>query len=104
MDAHPELERLAPAPLNICCFRFVAPGLEADALNALNQEILWRLQESGIALPSHTVLDGRFAIRVANTNQRTRREDFDILVQAVVDIGRDVLAGRPGTAAAVEVS
>ena len=104
VDAHPELERLAPAPLNICCFRFVAPGLETDALNALNQEILWRLQESGIALPSHTVLDGRFAIRVANTNPRTRREDFDILVQAVVDIGREVLAGRPGAAATAEVS
>jgi glutamate/tyrosine decarboxylase-like PLP-dependent enzyme len=104
VDAHPQLERLAPVPLNICCFRFVAPGLEADALNALNQEILWRLQESGVGLPSHTVLDGRFAIRVANTNQRTRRDDFDILIHAVVDIGRDVLAGRPGAAAAVEVS
>jgi glutamate/tyrosine decarboxylase-like PLP-dependent enzyme len=104
VDAHPQLERLAPAPLNICCFRFVAPGLDPDALNALNQEILWRLQESGIALPSHTVLDGRFAIRVANTNQRTRREDVDILIQAVVDIGRTVLADRPGTGAAVEVA
>jgi aromatic-L-amino-acid/L-tryptophan decarboxylase len=103
VDAHPRLERLAPAPLNICCFRFVAPGLDTDALNALNQEILWRLQESGIALPSHTVLDGRFAIRVANTNQRSRREDFDILVRAVVDIGRDVLAGRPAATIAVEV-
>ncbi len=43
--------------------RAVARGLDTAALNALNQEILWRLQESGIALPSHTVLDGRFAIR-----------------------------------------
>jgi aromatic-L-amino-acid decarboxylase len=104
VDAHPELERLAPAPLNICCFRFVAPGLDTDALNALNQEILWRLQESGIALPSHTVLDGRFAIRVANTNQRTRREDFDLLIRTVVDIGRTVRADRPGAGAAVEVA
>jgi glutamate/tyrosine decarboxylase-like PLP-dependent enzyme len=103
VDRHPQLERLAPAPLNICCFRFVAPGLDTEALNALNQEILWRLQESGIALPSHTVLDGRFAIRVANTNQRSRREDFDILVRAVVDIGREVLAGRPAGTIAMEV-
>jgi aromatic-L-amino-acid decarboxylase len=103
VDRHPQLERLAPAPLNICCFRFVAPGLDTEALNALNQEILWRLQESGIALPSHTVLAGRFAIRVANTNQRSRREDFDILVRTVVDIGRDVLAGRPAGTIAVEV-
>jgi glutamate/tyrosine decarboxylase-like PLP-dependent enzyme len=103
VNQHPQLELLAPAPLNICCFRFVAPGLDTEALNALNQEILWRLQESGIALPSHTVLDGRFAIRVANTNQRSRREDFDILVRAVVDIGREVLAGRPAGTMPVEV-
>lgn len=87
IDAHPKLELLAPAPLNICCFRYVAPDLDVVALNALNQEILWRLQESGVALPSHTVLDGRFAIRVANTNQRSRREDFELLVKTVVEIG-----------------
>ena len=92
VDAHPKLQRLAPAPLNVCCFRFVAPGLDEAALNALNEEILWRLQESGIALPSHTVLNGRFAIRVANTNQRSRQEDFDILVQAVLEIGERVTA------------
>jgi glutamate/tyrosine decarboxylase-like PLP-dependent enzyme len=92
VDAHPRLERLAPAPLNVCCFRFVAPGLDEAALNALNEEILWRVQESGIALPSHTVLNGRFAIRVANTNQRSRQEDFDTLVQAVLDIGERVTA------------
>jgi glutamate/tyrosine decarboxylase-like PLP-dependent enzyme len=94
VDAHPTLQRLAPAPLNICCFRFVAPDLDEAALNALNEEILWRLQESGIALPSHTVLNGRFAIRVANTNQRSRQEDFDMLVQAVLEIGERVMAER----------
>jgi aromatic-L-amino-acid decarboxylase len=94
VDAQPELERLAPAPLNICCFRFVAPRLSDAELNEVNQEILWRLQESGVALPSHTVLNGRFAIRVANTNQRSRRDDFDLLVRTVVAIGREVLAER----------
>lgn len=92
VDAHPKLQRLAPAPLNVCCFRFVLPGLDEAALNALNEEILWRLQESGIALPSHTVLNGRFAIRVANTNQRSRQEDFDTLVQAVLEFGERVAA------------
>jgi glutamate/tyrosine decarboxylase-like PLP-dependent enzyme len=94
VDAEPSLERLAPAPLNICCFRYTAPELDAESLNAVNQEILWRLQESGVALPSHTLLDGKFAIRVANTNQRSRREDFDLLVRSVVDLGRAVHAER----------
>lgn len=94
VEAEPALERLAPAPLNICCFRYTAPDLDAEGLNAVNQEILWRLQESGVALPSHTVLDGKFAIRVANTNQRSRREDFDLLVRTVVKLGHAVHTER----------
>jgi aromatic-L-amino-acid/L-tryptophan decarboxylase len=87
ITAHPRLELLAPAPLNVVCFRYTAPGLQDTALNAINQEILLRVQESGLAVPSHTDLGGRFAIRVAITNHRSRREDFDLLAQAVVDTG-----------------
>jgi hypothetical protein len=38
------------------------------------------------------VLDGKFAIRVAITNHRSRREDFDLLVDAVVQLGRELSA------------
>jgi len=87
---HPRLELLAPAPLNVVCFRFVVPGADDATLNALNQEILLRIQESGVAIPSQTVLNGKFAIRVAITNHRSRREDFDLLVRAVVETGAAV--------------
>ena len=73
--------------LNVVCFRFVAPDVDDERLNALNQEILIRIQERGLALPSHTVLDGRFAIRCAIVNHRTRREDLDLLTRAVVETG-----------------
>ncbi|MBL0172654.1 MAG: amino acid decarboxylase [Gemmatimonadaceae bacterium] len=92
VEAHDELEMLAPAPLNIACFRYVTPGLAAGALDALNQELLLRLQERGIAVPSSTVLDGRFAIRVAHVNHRTKRTDIELLVDAVVAIGRELVA------------
>jgi glutamate/tyrosine decarboxylase-like PLP-dependent enzyme len=91
ITAHPRLELLAPAPLNVVCFRYAAPGIDEDALNAMNQEILLRIQESGLAVPSHTVLGGRFAIRVAITNHRSRREDFDLLAKAVVETGLGLL-------------
>ena len=83
---HPLLELLAPVPLNVVCFRVQLPGKTDAELNELNQEVLLRLQESGIAVPSHTVLQGRFAIRVAVSNHRSRREDFDLLVRSVVEI------------------
>ena len=84
---HPLLELLAPAPLNIVCFRVKLPGKSDAELNALNREILLRLQESGVAVPSQTTLHGRFAIRVAVTNHRSRREDFNLLVNAVAEHG-----------------
>ena len=68
------------------CFRVAPPGKSDAQLNDLNREVLLRLQESGIAIPSQTMLNGRFAIRVAITNHRSRREDFDLLVRSVVDI------------------
>lgn len=92
--AHPRLELLAPAPLNIVCFRYAVPGKDDAGLNEMNQEILLRIQESGLAVPSHTVLDGRFAIRVAITNHRSRREDFDLLARAVVETGDALRSNR----------
>ncbi len=92
--AHPDLELLAPVALNIVCFRYAPAGMEAGALNALNPAILVALQERGIAVPSQTVLQGRFAIRVCNSNHRSRDEDFDLLIEAVVRIGAE-LAARP---------
>jgi aromatic-L-amino-acid decarboxylase len=84
---HPKLELLAPAPLNVVCLRYRRPGATEAELNALNEEILLRIQESGLAVPSHTILGGRFAIRVAVSNHRSRREDFDLVVRGVVETG-----------------
>jgi glutamate/tyrosine decarboxylase-like PLP-dependent enzyme len=91
VDAAPELERLAPVPLNIVCFRFRADGLDEAGLNRLNQELLVRLHESGAAAPSYTTLGGKYALRVAHVNHRSRREDFDMLVSAVIRLGRELV-------------
>ncbi|HEX8359144.1 MAG TPA: pyridoxal-dependent decarboxylase [Longimicrobium sp.] len=92
IEAHPGLELLAPVPLNVVCFRYAPAGHPDEVLDAANQEILLRLQEDGIAVPSGTVVAGRYAIRVANVNHRTRTEDLDLLVDAVARIGGEVLA------------
>ncbi len=85
--AAPELELAAPVPLNIVCFRYVGGNLDATGLNELNQELLIQLHESGIAVPSSTTIDGKYVLRAAITNHRSRREDFDLLVQHVIQIG-----------------
>lgn len=85
-----ELEILAPVSLNIVCFRFVTDRLDNSSLNNINKEILIRLHESGVAAPSYTMIDNMYSLRVAITNHRSRREDFDVLVKAVLEIGREL--------------
>jgi len=80
--AEPRLELLAPVNLNIVCFRYRA--VDADEIN---REIVADVQESGIAAPSSTTIDGRFAIRAAIVNHRTDVADIDALVAAVLDFG-----------------
>jgi glutamate/tyrosine decarboxylase-like PLP-dependent enzyme len=90
IESQPEMEILAPVALNVVCFRYRPRGCPPERLNSVNQEILLRVQESGIAVVSSTVLEGRFALRAAITNHRSRREDFDIFVQALTEIGKQV--------------
>jgi glutamate/tyrosine decarboxylase-like PLP-dependent enzyme len=90
VEREPELELLAETDLNIVCFRYVRPGLDDAALNALNQELLIRLHESGVAIPTYTMLHGRYALRAAITNHRSRREDFDLFVETVLRLGREL--------------
>jgi len=85
-----ELELMAPTAMNIVNFRFVDKTLSDKEQDDLNAEILMRLQERGIAAPSSTVLNARFSIRVAICNHRSRRADFDALVDAVIAIGEEL--------------
>lgn len=96
IEAHPALELLAPVSLNVVCFRYRDPTAPDDELDAINQEVLLRLQEGGIAVPSSTLIAGRFALRVAIVNHRSRRDDFAALVEATARIGAEVASGRGG--------
>ncbi|MEM7502170.1 MAG: pyridoxal-dependent decarboxylase [Pseudomonadota bacterium] len=88
VDRSAHLERLAPTPLNIVNFRFADARADASRLDDLNAEILMQLHERGIAAPSSTQLNGALSIRVAICNHRSRRDDFDALVENVEEIGR----------------
>jgi len=83
IESDPNLELLAPVALNIVCFRY--RSRDADAVNA---DIVIALQESGIAAPSTTMLQGGLAIRAAIVNHRTTTSDIDALVDATLAFGK----------------
>jgi glutamate/tyrosine decarboxylase-like PLP-dependent enzyme len=75
----------APVSLNVVCWRAKPPGTSADQQDALNRELLVHLQETGVAICSSTVLNGRFTIRLAVANHRSRWEDYATLLAALPD-------------------
>ncbi|MBT7819848.1 MAG: aminotransferase class V-fold PLP-dependent enzyme, partial [Chloroflexi bacterium] len=88
---HPNFEILDNIPLNIVCFCYVNPALSEDELDNFNLEILMRLHERGLAVPSYTKLRGKFALRVSITNHRSKRSDFDFLLEKIGEIAEEMI-------------
>jgi glutamate/tyrosine decarboxylase-like PLP-dependent enzyme len=95
IENSPRLELLAPRASNVVCFRYWQPGLDDAALNALNRRLVIELQESGRYIVSGTVLNERYAVRVANTNHRSQMEDFAALAKDCVRFGDGLARNQP---------
>jgi glutamate/tyrosine decarboxylase-like PLP-dependent enzyme len=83
------LETMAPPGLSIVCFRYAPPVLRADPkkVDSVNQLILERIQLSGEAFLSSTVVRGAFVLRACIVNYLTTRSDLDALVDLVLREG-----------------
>lgn len=94
VEANTRLELIAPVDLNIVCFRHVAA--DETAAKALNTEIMLRLQERGLAVPSDTTVQGRHGLRCAFNNHRTRKEDIDAFLSDLLRIADEIHAEQAG--------
>jgi aromatic-L-amino-acid decarboxylase len=87
VDAHPQLERLAPVNFSVVCFRVHPAALDEEAaLEKLNAAVLEQVNASGKVFLSHTRLKGRYCLRLAvgnlaTTSQHTRTA-FELVCRA----------------------
>ncbi len=85
----PGVEVFGDPPLSLVVFRLVRPGLDGDALNALNRELLDRVNRRQRVFLTPTTLSGnRFVLRICVLSFRTHRERMEMAledVRAVVD-------------------
>ena len=84
LDAHPDFERMAPAPFSTVCFRAHPAGLDdSEQLDRLNARLLEAINGTREVFLSHTKLHGRFVLRLAIGNLRTEerhiRKAWDII-------------------------
>jgi aromatic-L-amino-acid decarboxylase len=97
VSRHAELQ-LMTQQLSITTFRYVPKDLrlkmgEAQVksyLDALNRQVLDRLQRGGETFVSNAVVDGRYLLRACIVNFHTTQSDVKAVPDIVVRIGRAV--------------
>jgi len=97
VSRHPELE-LMTQDLSITTFRYVPRDLRGNLgevqvesyLDALNRELLDRLQRGGETFVSNAVVDGRYVLRACIVNFYTTQADVEAVPDVVARIGSAV--------------
>jgi aromatic-L-amino-acid decarboxylase len=87
--AHENFELLLEPTLSVCCFRYVAPGI--NDFDRLNQRLFRRLIRENEFLPSTTRVGGRLALRPCFLGARTETDQVDGLLRSVLRIGADLV-------------
>jgi len=97
VDRHPELQ-LTTQELSITTFRYVPLDLRENVgeqaverhLDALNRELLDRLQRGGEVFVSNAIVGGRYVLRACIVNFHTTRADVEAVPEIVTRVGRRV--------------
>ncbi len=94
VEADPDWELLAPVPLNTVCFRHHPAGFDGgdEELNRLNKALMDRVNAAGRIYLTHTVLDGRFTLRMSIGQTGTKRRHVEEAWREL----RTTAAGDPG--------
>jgi aromatic-L-amino-acid decarboxylase len=92
-----EFECVGAVETAVCCLRFVPPEMRAAGgaeIDALQRELQQRIERSGEAWFSTTVLDGRRALRVNVNSFLTERRHIDDLLELLRRESDEVLKAR----------
>lgn len=99
VEADPRFELAAPAPFSTVCLRLAAASAaDTEAGNRANERLLAAVNARGPFLLSHTVLAGRYTLRVAIGNLRTGRKHVEELWEAIREEAAGI--GLPADSAA----
>jgi aromatic-L-amino-acid decarboxylase len=84
LQQQPGFELLAPVPLNLVCFRYCPdPTQPLETINALNAQLLARINATGQAYLTHTKLNGQYALRVCIAQTTVAQRHVDALLALI---------------------
>lgn len=88
VDEANDLELLAPAPLNVVCFRYRPSGVPEAQLDELNLRIGRAVLRDGRVYVGTTRWAGAVAFRPAFVNWQTTTADADLMLETIRELGQ----------------
>jgi glutamate/tyrosine decarboxylase-like PLP-dependent enzyme len=88
VDEADDLELLAPAPLNVVCFRYRPAGVPEAQLDELNLRIGRAILRDGRVYVGTTRWAGAVAFRPAFVNWQTTSADADLMLETIRELGQ----------------
>ena len=90
IDDGKDFERMAPVPFSTICFRYNPGNKTKEELNALNEKLLEKINNSGKIFLSHTKLNSKFVIRLTIGSIRHEKrhivEAWELIRKCVLSI------------------
>jgi aromatic-L-amino-acid decarboxylase len=88
----PGIEIVAEPQLSLLAFRLVRPGLEPEALDALNRRFLEAINGRRRVWLTHTVARGRFLLRICVLSFRTHRDRMEAALEDIRAAAADIMS------------
>jgi aromatic-L-amino-acid decarboxylase len=85
-----DFEMLAPVIICVVCFRYHPAGYNEDHLNALNEKINHQLNDSGKLYLSHTVLNGKYTLRMVTSQTNVTLEHVEKAWEMIKNAARNL--------------
>ena len=93
VEEHELFEIMAPVHLSLVCFRVNNGGSEEE-LNALNKELIERINQSGKALLTQTTLKGKFVLRMTIGSRTTEERHVCQAWELIVSTAKNMLGKK----------
>jgi aromatic-L-amino-acid decarboxylase len=85
-----DFEILAPVVISVVCFRYKPAGNTESQLNDLNEKLNHSLNDTGQIYLSHTVLNGRYTLRMVTAQTNVTREHVEKAWELIKNTARSL--------------